>query len=181
MGRPDWANFRRFLLPVLLGALLLALPASARATKGEIATGTIAGTVGREGVGAGQIEVCARAVDESSYQCALSLPATGGTYEIPGLTPGPYTVGVWSTDTFVTQFCKNAPTWGAAAPIGVRADETTELENAVLVKGATISGTVTAAATGAAVGEIEACATSGVLERCAKTDGAGRYTIDGLA
>src|ERR1700743_1259237 len=130
MGRPDWANFRRFLLPLLLGALLLALPASGMAAEGEIGTGTIAGTVGTEGVGAGQIEVCARAVDESSYQCAPPLSATVGTYEIPGLTPGDYNVGFWSTGNFVTQFWKSAPTWGAAAPIGVRAGEAPQGENA---------------------------------------------------
>jgi hypothetical protein len=181
MGRLDWGNFRRFLLPLLLGALLLALPASGIAAEGETATGAIAGTVSTEGVGVGQVEVCARAVDESSYQCALPLPATGGNYEIPGLTPGDYNVGFWSTGNFVTQFWEDALTWGAAKPISVTAGGITPGIDALLVKGATISGTVTAAATGAPVGEIEACATSGLLERCAKTDGVGSYTIDGLA
>lgn len=181
MGRLDWANFRRFLLPLALAALVVSLPAGAMGAESEAGTGAIAGTVSTEVVGAGQIEVCARAVDESSYQCALPLPATGGNYEISGLTPGDYNVGFWSTGNFVTQFWENALTWGAASPIGVTAGETTQVENAVLVKGATISGTVTAAATATPVGEIEACATSGLLERCAKTDGLGSYTIDGLA
>jgi hypothetical protein len=55
--------------------------------------------------------------------------------------------------------------------------------------GATISGTVTAAATGAPVEKVEACAKRSEpvaepkleLEGCAKTNAAGEYTIDGLA
>jgi hypothetical protein len=53
---------------------------------------------------------------------------------------------------------------------------------------ATISGTITAAATGAPVEKVEACAKlveldperKLELERCAKTNAAGEYTIDGL-
>lgn len=170
------------MLPLLLGVLVLALPAlPAVAAAAEPESGTIVGTVSTEGVEAtGEVEVCARTVDESSHEC-VPLPATGGRYEIPGLAPGTYKVGFWSTGNFVTQFWKEAPTWGAATPLSVTSGGTISEVDALLVKGATISGTVTASATGAPVAEVEACATSGVLERCAKTDAAGEYSIDGLA
>jgi hypothetical protein len=172
--RPDWANFRRFLLPLLLGALLLALPVSAMAAGTE--TGSIAGTV-TEGIG--EIEVCAKAVDESSYEC-VPLP-DGGPYEIPNLPEGKYEVGFWPVGNFVTQFWQEAPTWKEAEPLQVIASQTTGGVDATLVPGATIKGLVTASATGAPVGEVEACATSGEIERCAKSNAAGEYEIDGLA
>jgi hypothetical protein len=175
-GRPDWANFRRFFLPLLLGALLLALPASAMAVE----PGNIAGTVTAEGgKPIGDMEVCARAVDESSYEC-VPLP-DGGPYVIPNLQEGKYQVGFWPTGNFVTQFWQNAPTWNKAEPLAVIGGETTGGIDATLVPGATIKGIVSASTTGAPVGEVEACATSGEIERCAQSNAAGEYAIDGLA
>ncbi|MCW2980085.1 MAG: hypothetical protein JWO14_1812 [Solirubrobacterales bacterium] len=177
-GRPDCANFRRFFLPLLLSVLLLALPASAMAAEGE--TGSIAGTVSAEdGKPIGEMEVCARAVDESSYEC-VPLP-DGGPYVVPNLPEGKYQVGFWPIGNFVTQFWHNAPTWNQAEPLSVTGGETRGGVDATLVPGATIRGIVAASATGLPVGEVEACATSGEIERCARSDAAGEYVIDGLA
>jgi hypothetical protein len=178
--RPEWANFRRFLLPLLLGALLLALPAGASAAE----TGTIAGTVTAEGGGPSEVEVCAKAIEGSSYKCELARP--DGSYEIPELSEGKYEVGFWPTGNYVTQFWRDAPTWNRATPLTVPSVEAGAV-NATLVPGAVIGGIVTASATGYPVAGVEACATlvepepELELERCATTDAAGGYTVDGLA
>jgi Carboxypeptidase regulatory-like domain len=184
--RPDWVNFRRFLLPLLLGALLLALPASAMADEAE--TGSITGTVTEEGGETlGGVEVCAEAVDKSHFKCTTTA-TTDGTYAIPGLAPGEYNVGFWTTGNYVVQFWRDKPTWGTATTVQVAAELATPEIDAVLEVGATISGTITAAATGAPVEKVEACAKlvepdaepKLELEGCAKTNAAGEYTIDGL-
>ncbi len=152
--------------------------------------GSIAGTVTAEGgapVGEGEVEVCVKAVDESSFKCVQLLP--DGSYKIPELPKGEYKVGFWPTGNYVTQFWQNEPTWKRATPLTVTDAEGKDGVNATLVRGATISGIVTASATGAPVDDIEACATfvepelelELELERCAITDTAGQYTIDGLA
>jgi hypothetical protein len=169
---------RRFFLPLLLGALLLALPASAMAAEATT-TGSIEGTVSAEGIEPiGEVEVCAKAVDESSYKCTLP---EGGSYEIPELPAGEYKVGFWPTGNYVTQFWRDAPTWNQATALTVTEGETLREIDATLVPGAVIKGIVTASATGLPVGEVEACATSGEIERCAESNPAGEYSIDGLA
>jgi hypothetical protein len=167
------------LLPLLLGALLLAVPAGAVAAEGE--TGSITGSVtALSGEVIGEVEVCAKKVDESSFKC-VPVPAPGGSYEITELPEGDYKVGFWPTGNYVTQFWPKAPTWKTATPLTVTGGEPTRGIGATLVPGATIEGTVTASATGAAVGEVEACATSGEIERCATSDANGKYAINGLA
>jgi Carboxypeptidase regulatory-like domain len=168
---------------------LLALPASAIAEETTTATtGSISGTVSAGGDPiAGEVEVCAKSViDESTFKC-VALPG-GGPYEITELPAGEYKVGFWPTGNYVTQFWNHGLTWAEATAVQVAAELATPGVNAVLEVGATISGTITAAATGAPVEKVEACAKLvelGLepkleLERCAKTDAAGEYTIDGL-
>jgi hypothetical protein len=143
-------------------------------------TGSIEGTVSAEGSEViGEVEVCAKAVDESSYEC-VSLP-NGGPYVITNLPEGKYEVGFWPVGNYVTQFWQGAPTWSKATALAVAEGETKGGIDATLVPGATIQGIVTASATGAPVGEVEACATSGEIERCAKSNAAGQYSIDALA
>jgi hypothetical protein len=166
--------------------LLLSLPAGAMAAGTE--TGSIAGTVSAEGGKAlGEVEVCAKAVlDESIFKC-IPLPG-GGSYEITELPAGEYKVGFWPTGNYVTQFWNHGLTWNEATAVQVAAEPPTSEIDAVLEVGATISGTITAAATGAPVEKVEACAKlveldperKLELERCAKTNAAGEYTIDGL-
>lgn len=165
------------MLPLLFGALLFALPAGAVAAEGE--TGNITGQVTEAaGKPVVEVEVCAEAVDESHFKCTTTGP--DGTYEIPDLAPGKYKVGFWTTRNYVVQFWEDELTWGTATPVPVAGGQPTPDINAVLEVGATISGTVTAAATGAPVEEVEACAILGEIERCATTGAAGQYTIDGL-
>jgi hypothetical protein len=150
-------------------------------------TGSITGTVRAEGGETlGGVEVCAEAVDKSHFKCTTT--ATDGTYTIPGLAPGEYNVGFWTTGNYVVQFWRDKPTWTTATAVQVAAEPPTSEIDAVLEVGATISGTITAAATGAPVEKVEACAKLAEpdaepkleLEGCAKTNAAGEYTIDGL-
>jgi hypothetical protein len=141
--------------------------------------------VSAEGGGlVGEVEVCAKAIDGSSYKCELARP--DGSYEIGELPVGVYEVGFWPTGNYVTQFWRDAPTWNRATPLTVPSVEA-GVVNATLVPGAAIGGIVTAAATGSPVAGVEVCATlvepepELELERCATTDAAGGYTIDGLA
>jgi hypothetical protein len=147
-------------------------------------TGTVTEAAGSPVVG---VEVCAaEIINKSNFKCVTT--EVDGTYEIAGLSPGAYNVGFWTTHNYVVQFWKDKPTWETATPVTVAGEQPTPDINAVLQVGATISGTVTAAATGAPVEKVEACAKlveSGPgpelkLERCAKTNAAGEYTIDGL-
>jgi hypothetical protein len=177
---------RRFFLPFLLGALLLAVPAGAVAAE----TGSIAGTVTAEvGELIGKVEVCAKAVNESNFKCEPVL--SDGSFKIADLPEGEYKVGFWPTGNYVTQFWQNEPTWKRATPVTVTGGEEKGGINAALVPGATISGIVTASPTGepspTGVQNVEVCATLVApepeleLERCANTDAVGAYTIDGLA
>jgi hypothetical protein len=165
---------------------LLTLPASAMAE--ELVTGSITGTVtdATESPVA-EVEVCAaEAVNKLNFKCVTT--EADGTYEIAGLSPGAYNVGFWTTRNYVVQFWKDKPTWETATAVPVEAASLVSEINAVLEVGATISGTITAAATGAPVEKVEACAKlvetkpgpELKLERCAKTNAAGEYTIDGL-
>ncbi len=170
----------------MLGALLLAPPVGAVAAEGG--TGTITGTVSAEGGPVvGEVEVCAKSVvDEGAFKCKSLLG--GGFYEITELPAGEYKVGFWPTGNYVTQFWEQALTWEGAKAVPVVAELPTTGIDADLEVGATISGTITAAATGAPVEKVEACATlvepdrgrKLELERCAKTNAVGQYTIDGL-
>jgi hypothetical protein len=151
-------------------------------------TGTITGTVSVGGGAlAGEVEVCAKSVlDESTFKCELLREV--GPYEITELPAGEYKVGFWPTGNYVTQFWNHGLTWNEATAVHVAAEPPTPPIDAVLEVGATISGTITAAATGAPVEKVEACAKlveldperKLELERCAKTNAAGEYTIDGL-
>jgi hypothetical protein len=166
--------------------LLLSLPAGAMAAEGETGpiTGTVTEAAGSPVVG---VEVCAaEIINKSNFKCVTT--EIDGTYEIAGLSPGAYNVGFWTTRNYVVQFWKDRPTWETATPVNVAYEQPAPDTNAVLEVGATISGTITAAATGAPVEKVEACAKlveldperKLELERCAKTNAAGEYTIDGL-
>lgn len=154
----------------------------------ELVTGSITGTVtdATESPVA-EVEVCAaETVNKLNFKCVTT--EADGTYEIAGLSPGAYNVGFWTTRNYVVQFWKDKPTWETATAVTVQAGSQVSDINAVLEVGARISGTVTAAATGAPVEKVEACAKlvetkpgpELKLERCAKTNAAGEYTIDGL-
>jgi Carboxypeptidase regulatory-like domain len=165
--------------PALLLACMLALvlPAVASAA----APGAIEGTVTAEGGGAlAEVEVCAEEIGEEEFGCT-ETDATG-EYDLTGLAAGEYKVIFLPYESnYVRQFYDDEQTWNTATPVAVAGGATTHGIDAVLEKGAKISGVVTAAATGQPVAGVEVCAFSTTeTGGCAKTNAAGSYTIIGL-
>jgi hypothetical protein len=183
MTRRDWTFLGRSLVPLLLAALALALPSGAAAV--EPGTGTITGTVTFEGgVAAVGVAVCASPVVEieEEEESPCKLAKAGGNYEISGLRAGEYKVSFWPEEgsAYTYQYYDDASSWGTAEPIAVTAGGVVPDIDAELEEGATISGTVTSAATGVPAGKVEVCAESGEGFGCAETGSSGLYTIRGL-
>jgi hypothetical protein len=168
-----------WLTPLLIALLALALPATGAAAE----TGSIAGTVTAEGGGVlSGIEVCAEEVEEEDFGCTKT--GSGGTYQLNGLDAGEYKVAFVPAENvnYLWQYYEGVRSWEAATPVEVTAGTVKSGVDAVLEKGATISGTVTAAATGLPVREVLVCAwaTDESSFNCAETSAAGSYTIVGL-
>jgi hypothetical protein len=167
-----------WLIPLLVALVALALPAAGEAA----GTGAIAGTVTDEGVTPLEgVDVCAEAIGVEGGGCAPT--GSGGTYEISGLAPGQYTVEFWPDElNYVPQFYDGKHSFETSTPVTVTEGTTKSGVDAALEKGATISGTVTAAATGQPVAEVEVCAflVGGEAFGCGDTTPFGGYTISKL-
>jgi len=161
----------------LVVVAMAVLPAGAGAVP---PTGRISGTVTAEGGGVlEEVWVCAENVEEEEgYGCDKTR--ADGTYEITGLPAGEYIVEFWTEGTYVTQYWEEANSRVKATPVVVTAGDVTPGIDAELERSASIGGTVTAAATGAPVQYVEACASLGEFERCGWTNSLGEYTIFGL-
>jgi hypothetical protein len=111
-----------------------------------------------------------------------------GEYTISSLTSGEYIVAFGSLFiheqlNYVTQFYNDEPTPSQANPVSVAAGSTTSGINAKLEEGGLITGKVTDASTGSAMGGVGVCAVEASPEigGCASTNSSGEYTIYGLA
>ncbi len=168
-----------WLIPLLVALVALALPAAGEAA----GTGNISGTVTLEGGGTlAGIEVCAEEVGEEDFGCAKTNGA--GFYEVTGLEEAEFKIFFLPPETanYLWQYYNGVRTWEAATPVNVTSGATKTGVNAVLEKGATISGVVTAAATGQPAPEVIVCATT-IDESsfgCAETNAAGSYKIIAL-
>jgi hypothetical protein len=128
------------------------------------------------------VEVCAESFDETVFRCAETTGA--GTYTITGLEAGEYLVAFIPQESvnYLWQWYQDVRNWQAATPVNVEEGLTESGIDAVLEKGATISGVVTAAATGQPAREVLVCAVA-IDESsfgCAETNAAGSYTIVAL-
>ena len=155
----------------------LALPAFAVAAE----PGAIKGTVTGEGHGGlADVQVCAWDETQGVEGCVKS--EVGGAYEIPDLPAGEYLVEFWPAGlNYVWEYyggSRSVPT-----PVTVAGGETKSGIDAELEAGATISGVVSAAATGLPASEVIVCAfkQSEFVYGCDLTDGSGSYAITGLA
>jgi hypothetical protein len=172
-------------LTLLTLAMLVGASASAAGAGAvEPGTGAIKGSVTVEGGGVTpQVEVCTWQVVEGGTENELCARVeVDGSYEIPGLVPGEYKVEFWPRreSGYVFQYYNDEPSWKRANPVSVTANTVTPDIDAVLEEGATISGTVTAAATGFPAANVEVCAEGEEFGDCAETGPNGTYTIQGL-
>jgi hypothetical protein len=160
---------------------LLFVPAAASA-----ATGSISGTVTAASGGAALegVEVCAYEVEEEvEGGCALTSPS--GQYTISSLVPGEYKVEFWPHReglNYVTQYYNHKSTFATAEAVTVISGGTATGVNAQLQVGGLLTGTLTDAATHAALPGVFVCALEPTIEEflCGQTDAGGQYTIAGL-
>jgi len=120
--------------------------------------------------------VCAS--DGALGACGVANEA--GEYAITGLASGQYTVK-FAASNYVPQYYNGKAGAAEATPVPVTARETTTGINATLQVGGKITGTVIDAFSKKAVAGAVVCATPSVGLGCATTNGAGEYTITGLA
>ncbi len=157
--------------------------------------GKISGTVTDAGNGApiGNIEVCAANAAYSSIYFYESCQRTnsGGQYTLTHLEAGSYRVEFTSPykynestgeselegPNYVTQFYPGKAHAEEGDLISVSDGSTTSGIDAALQAGATISGTVTDAITGAPLRGVDACAWGASNFYCDSTNASGQYSI----
>jgi hypothetical protein len=168
------------LIALAVALLALALPAAGEAAP----PGAISGTISGAGVGPlVEAEACAEAITSTATEFACAKTGPGGTYAIGGLVEGSYAVwlGPPREANFVGQYYGGSHSFTGASPVRVDPGATTPNVGATLEKGATISGVVRAAATGAPVPGVEVCASASTGgEGCGETSSLGAYRIIGL-
>lgn len=147
----------------------------------------VAGTVTRhlDGAPVEAVEACAwEAETEEFAGCAWT--DSEGEYRIE-LEPGEYKVDFWpgeSGQNLVYQAYNHRDRWSEADVVTVEAEELTTGIDADLDAGATISGTVSSAASGALLGNIAVCsidANTGELWTCTGSEPSGNYALPFLS
>ncbi len=146
-------------------------------------TGTISGTV-KDSTSAPISGVCVDAYSAGTYVDGTST-LSDGTYSIPGLTPGTYTVDFTAdcgtTTSYLEQWYNGASTASSATPVVLASGGTAAAINATMSTGGSISGTVKDS-TSAPISGISADAYDGYsYVGSAVTQSNGTYTITGLA
>lgn len=168
-----------WLTPLLVALMALALPATGEAA----GTGSISGTVTGQGAGAlADVRVCAESFDETIFRCSETDGA--GKYTVSGLEQAEYLVAFLPPEgsIYLWQWYGGVRNWEESPLIEVEEGVARTGINAVLEKGASISGVVTAAATGLPAREVYVCAAT-IDESdggCDETNSSGSYTIVGL-
>jgi hypothetical protein len=165
----------RRLLYLLALSLVLLGPTVTRA-----AAGTVEGTV-RPLEWAQEVEVCVAETPPGEF-CVV--PAPNGTYAIPGLE-GKVKFEFVPTvrSRLLTQYYDHKDALAAASWIEVGQIGVVEGVDADLLEGGVIAGTVTAAAGGTPLSEVEVCAVSlsgPAVKSCGESDAGGGYELHSL-
>ena len=167
----------------LLCAIAAALVALFAATGSASAAGTIEGEVidSVSHVGIEEVLVCALDPVELEFVDCTETDADG-EYVLAGLPDGGYLVEFWAPYFgYATQFYDGVASFEDADEVIVSGSPVTGI-NAEMEEGGKIQGHVTDAASGGGIDEIEVCAFSFSLGGwCTVTDGAGNYSVGGLA
>lgn len=163
-------------------------PAVVQADIVMVRPGSIAGTVTDGETGSGIAEIVVVAYHDASGDWAAStMTDARGAYHLGQLREGAYRVmfdgrGILHS-RYLNQWYDGKESWEAATKVTVLASKTTTGINATMVKGGSISGTVSDSMTGAGIAGVQVAAvdsTSGTWARSSTTDSSGRYTIPGL-
>jgi len=133
----------------------------------------------------GGVEVCAQIQTQYGDEggpCHTTNAA--GEYTIVGLATGEYEVEFEAgAANYITQYYDDKASAAEASVLSVTAGSTKSGIDAAMLVGGEITGTISSAATKAALGDVEVCATStnGGAGQCASTNSTGEYVIVGLA
>lgn len=160
--------------------------------------GKISGTVTDATTGGpiNGIEVCARATSSELYsysECARTNAS--GQYTVSHLPSNSYRVGFFSPykynetteeeeldgPNYVAQYYNGKVHGQEADPVAVSDGTIASGINAAMQPGATITGTVTDAVTGAALRGVSVCAWGSINHYCDGTDSSGHYFINAVA
>jgi hypothetical protein len=145
--------------------------------------GSIKGTVTASSGGPlAEVEVC---VLQTGGACTETDDA--GEYILSSLPSGSYKIGFWgrgASAEYAPQYYEGQSTIAQATPVSVTAGEITTGIDAVLAKGAQVTGAVAAASTGARVEGVPVCLfamAAATPTRCVYTGIGGTYSLVGLA
>jgi hypothetical protein len=130
-----------------------------------------------------EVEVCAWGYPGEFFGgCAFT--DAEGNYALRGLAPAEYEIGFFPWEgNFVSQYYDHKSNWSESDWVPLAAEEVVTGIDADLDAGATISGTVSSAATGSPLSGITVCsirAASGDLWGCTQTGKGGQYVLDQL-
>jgi hypothetical protein len=172
------------------GRAMLAAIAAAGAlvvlTPGYAAAATISGTVSDEITHAGiaGIEVCPNP-QPYTFETECAETNSSGVYSLDELPPWQYAISfsAWIGNLpYVSEYYDNKASYLEADPLTLGSVSETRQVDAELARGGSISGTLTDEYSGEPVANMAACASddTGAHERCAKSNSAGGYQINGL-
>jgi Carboxypeptidase regulatory-like domain len=155
--------------------------------------GQIAGTVTDAHTGQGLAGIFACARNKVVYEARCATTGADGSYKIPGLPTGAYTVEFYSNSAeYFTQYYNDHSTEAEADPVSVEVNHTTSEINAALepVVGGVILGTAREAVWAKPLASIEVCAYQleqeefeqrDLFGNCTSTNAEGEYTLSGLS
>lgn len=149
--------------------------------------GQVAGTVTDSHTGQGLAGIFACARNKVVYEARCATTGTDGSYKIPRLPTGAYTVEFYSNSAeYFTQYYNDRQSEAEADPVSVEVGHTTSETNAALepVVGGVILGTVREAVWAKPLANIEVCAYELEQEElfgsCTRTNAEGEYALRGL-
>ena len=151
--------------------------------------GAISGTVTNATTGAAAGGVSVQAYSSSGAFAGSTTTNGAGVYTLGGLTTGSYFARTFNNQGLIDQLynniscATNCTVITAGTPIPVTVGTTTASINFALSLGGTITGTVTNAASGAPIQNVnvDIFNSSGVFVTVSGTDASGNYTTSGLA
>jgi len=146
-------------------------------------TGTISGKVSDRTTGLPLVTAMLKLTNAVSGSTVVySSPDSGGTYRFPNLPSGSYKIEVTCAG-YLDQWYSGKGDRATATTISLEAPVAATGLDVALVRGGSITGSVTSGSSGAGIGQISVAtydAASGLAVTNSYTDNSGRYTVSGL-